>query len=402
MQFSLAANFDEELLNSLRGYPVTEIYGRFSGDRVGGGRARYMTAPVGRSRFEHYVAAVHRQGLAFNYLINAACFGNREFSRAGQRDLTRLLDWLSELKVEVVTVSVPFLLELIKARYPHFRVKVGVYARVTTPQQARHWEALGADSITLESPSANREFARLRAIRSAVQCDLQLLATSNCLLFCPFAPYHTVGLSHASQRRGEIFLDYCLIRCSLLKVAEPINYIRSEWIRPEDLHHYEALGYQSFKLTERGAPSDVLLTRVRAYAARGYEGNLLDLIQPYGYRFAPAETQPRHPWLWEAREFVRPWQVSPLRLLRWRELAQHLGMLHPRTDSPVVIDNRTLDGFLEPLLRQSCAERDCEDCGYCAEVAARAVRIDPDYQQKCLSLGHAVLGDMVTGGMWGQ
>ncbi len=42
MNLSLAANFDRELLERLRGYPVREIYGRFHGDRVGGGRAGFM------------------------------------------------------------------------------------------------------------------------------------------------------------------------------------------------------------------------------------------------------------------------------------------------------------------------------------------------------------------------
>ena len=231
MELSLAANFDEQLLEALRGTPVTEIYGRYADDRGGGGRANYMLAPVKRRRFESYVAAVHGQGMAFNYLINAACFGNREFTRSWQRNVNRLLDWLSEMRVEVITISIPFLLELIKARYPHFRIKVGVYAHIITPQQAQHWEALGADCITVESPSTNREFARLKAIREAVRCDVQLLANSNCLLSCPFARYHALGLSHASQPGRLLYIDYCLLRCSLLRLMEPINYLRSEWIR---------------------------------------------------------------------------------------------------------------------------------------------------------------------------
>ena len=402
MELSLAANFDEHLLDDLAGTPVTEIYGRFAGDGGGGGRANYMLAPVGRRRFESYVAAVHRRGLAFNYLINAACFGNQECTRHWQRNLNRLLDWLSDLDVEVITISIPFVLELIRARYPHFRTKVGVYAHVTTPQQAHHWEALGADCITVESPCTNREFARLRAIRAAVNCDLQLLANSNCLLSCPFAPYHALGLSHASQPGRSLYIDYCLLRCSLLRLAEPANYLRSEWIRPEDLRRYEEMGYHSFKLTERGAPSEVLLTRVRAYAARRYHGNLLDLTQPFGHRAARSQTQPAYPKLWELREFLRPRQASPLRLLRWRELAHEMGMLYPlQRDPPVIVDNRALDGFLDPIAERSCAERDCSACGHCARIAARAVHIDHQYRERCLSLGKAVLDDLVTGGMWG-
>ncbi len=402
MELSLPANFDEELLDQVRDTAVAEVYGRFAGDRGGGGRARFMLAPVGRGRFAQYVAAVHRRGLRFNYLINAACFGNREFTRAGQRDLNRLLDWLTELGVETITVSVPSLLELIKARYPHFRVKIGVYAHITTPQQARHWEDLGADCITVESISANREFGRLRALRRAVHCDLQLLASCGCLQFCPFSYYHAAGLSHASRPGTGLFLDYCVLRCSLLKLADPVNYLRADWIRPEDLALYEELGYSSFKLTERGSPSELLLTRARAYTARHYEGNLLDLVQAYGHRAGPAPTQPRLPRLWEFREFVRPRQVSPGRLLPWRELIKQMGMLFPlQGDPPVHIDNRALDGFLDPMRARSCAERDCGECGHCARTAARAVHVDPEHRARCLALGQAVLGDLNAGVFWG-
>ena len=402
MRLSLAANFDEALLPQLRPYPVTEIFGQLNRDPVGGGRARFMLAPVGRRRFASYVAAVHREDLQFNYLLNAACLGNREFDRGWQRDLRRLLDWLAELGVETVTVSLPFLLETVKRNYPQFRVKVGVFAKISTPQQAAHWERLGADCLTLESFSVNRVFARLRALRAAVACELQLLANSNCLQSCPFSPYHMVGLSHASRPgRGRFFVDYCLLRCSTLKLAEPANYVRSEWIRPEDLHLYEEIGYDSFKLVERGAPSEVLLTRVQAYAARRYDGNLLDLIQPFGYRTVESPGQPKRPRWWELREFLRPWRASPARLWKWRELAKLRGMNYPLQGAPVYLDNRALDGFLEPFLEQGCADRDCEHCGYCAEVAARAVRVDPEHRARCVALGEAILDDMTSGTMWG-
>ncbi len=48
-----------------------------------------------------------------------------------------------------------------------------------------------------------------------------------------------VALSHASQAghpSGGFLLDYCFLRCTRMKLADPVNYIRSDWIRPEDLH----------------------------------------------------------------------------------------------------------------------------------------------------------------------
>jgi collagenase-like PrtC family protease len=64
------------------------------------------------------------------------------------------------LGVRRVTVSTPFLLELVKRRFPEFKVRVGIYAQVDTPRRARFWEDLGADAIVLESFSINRNFSR--------------------------------------------------------------------------------------------------------------------------------------------------------------------------------------------------------------------------------------------------
>ncbi len=79
-----------------------------------------------------------------------------------------------------------------------------------------------------------------------------------------------------------------------------------------------------------------------------------------------------------------------------------MGLAFPgREEPPVVIDNRALDGFLDPLLNVSCAERDCATCGHCARAAAQAVRIEPAYRERCLALGRALLDDLSSGRMWG-
>jgi hypothetical protein len=105
-----------------------------------------------------YIRLLDRHGIAFNYLLNGACFGNREWTRPWQKRVTALLARLGEMGVRRVTVSTPFLLELVKRRFPEFKVRVGIYAQVDTPRRARFWEELGADAITLESFSINRNF----------------------------------------------------------------------------------------------------------------------------------------------------------------------------------------------------------------------------------------------------
>jgi len=401
-RFSVATNFDDGLPGQLQPLGAVELFGKLPHDIVGGGRASYMLTPVSRGKLTAHLREARRHGLAFDYLINTACLGNQEFSAAFHRRLHQLLDWVSELGIEWVTVSLPLLLEIVKARYPRLKVKVGVYALVDTPVRARFWEDLGADCITLVPLTVNRDFPRLRAIREAVRCDLQLLANSTCMKECPIAFYHNLCLSHASQTRGERFMiDYCLLKCSMAKLHEPAQFLMSPWIRPEDLHHYEALGYSVFKILERDAPTEALVERTRAYHERCYDGNLMNIIQPYGYSKARSASQPRRGAFWDYRTFFRPWKADPARLLRWREFAGINGMCRQgEYSAPVAIDNRALDGFLEGLMERNCGNRDCARCRYCHTVARDVVKIDPAYREHCLSLGGEILDDLRSGAMW--
>src|ERR1039458_5011839 len=116
-RFSLAANYDPELVPALAAYPVDEVYGKFPTDGVSGGRPRYLATPLSETDLRNYIRLLDRPGIAFNYLLNGACFGNREWPRPWQKKVTALLAKLGGLGVQRVTVSTPFLLELVKTPF---------------------------------------------------------------------------------------------------------------------------------------------------------------------------------------------------------------------------------------------------------------------------------------------
>ena len=396
-KFSLAANYDPELVPALAPYPVDEVYGKFPTDGVSGGRPRYLATPLSEADLRSYIRLLDRHGIAFNYLLNGACFGNREWTRPWQKRVTALLTKLGELGVRRVTVSTPFLLELVKRRFPEFMVRVGIYAQVDTPRRARFWEDLGADAITLESFSINRNFRRLAAIRQSVRCELQLIANHVCLLNCPLQTYHQNGFAHASDDTSTLFIDYCFLRCSRLRLTDPSQFIKAAWIRPEDLASYEAMGYTTFKLLERGIPSAELLRRVKAYSERRFDGNLAKLLLSYGFK-EPV----RQESLWTLRHFWKPRQVNPLRLKPLLDLARLQGWLSPLPECPIRVDARKIpDNFLDGFRARDCASLDCQACGYCERIAAQAVSISTEYRTEVLKK-YAEMDDiMVTGRLWG-
>ena len=405
MRLCVATNFDPLLVPSLAGFPVVELFGKLREDAVGGGRASYQIAPVSRRRLAAHVREARAAGIGFNYLLNASCLSNRETTRAGQKEIEALAGWLCDIGVASATVSSPYLLRLLKTRFPRLKVRVSVFAGVDRVRKAQMWEEMGADGIVLDSILVNREFRTLEKIRRSVRCDLELLVNNNCLSGCALSPMHMNALSHAGQswhgNRG-FFIDWCFLRCTEMKMRDPVNYIRSEWIRPEDLGVYEAMGYDLFKIAERDLPTSLLAGRVKAYAERRYDGNLLDLVQPYAFRgIGAGDRYYRRGPSWFLRFVLRPGLVNPARMILLKRLADLRGMTRPvEGDPPVVIDNRALDGFIERFREKGCVDADCGECRWCHEFARKAVRVDENARARALAAYDEVFSALDGGGMW--
>jgi len=376
MKFSVATNFQDDFIKKINKKEVYEIFGKLTADFIGGGRSSYILPGVSKEKLQRHVREAHENGLRFNYLLNAACLGNREFTVGGQRKIRQLLDWLGRIEIDSVTITMPYLLELIKKRYPRFKVHISLFADVDNLGSAKYWQELGADLITLYSPSLNRNFEILKKIRQHVKCKLQLIANNSCLCFCPFAIYHRTMNAHASQshdRSGGYNIDYCFLSCKYLKLKDPVNFIRSDWIRPEDVHYYEEVGIDSLKIVDRSRFTDSIALAVDAYTKRKFNGNLADIIPCYR-----TETflKGRKKLLLALKYLLRPLAVNFSLLMKLSRIPVGLN---------VYIDNRALDGFLEFFVQGKCiGQGACESCGYCYKVAEQAVKIDEEYRQQLL------------------
>ncbi len=367
MRLSVACNFDDALLDGLRGQPVYEVFGKVTADAMGGGRPSFYLPQADKARVEHFVRRAHAMGIEFNYLINASCMGNREYTREGQRALRETLDWVSAIGCDSVTVGQIFLLQMIKRCYPTLKVRISSHRFTDSPRKARFWEDHGADCIVLNEVAFGREFAALRAIREAVRCDLSLIVNNSCRTDCAIAGTHATGLSHASQKHAGqdgFPLDYHMLFCLDYRLREPVNFVRANWIRPEDLHHYEALGFDNFKIVERNTPTPELLKRVRAYAGRRFDGNLLELVLPYQYpesAYQSEAARDAYSLRRALKHFFKPKQVNLSKVFKLDRLGRRMGLLYPlRGTSPLYLDNRKLDGFIDHFFKLLiCLHIDC-------------------------------------------
>jgi collagenase-like PrtC family protease len=404
VRFSVACNFDPALVDAIGDHPVYEVFGKLTSDYFGGGRPSFYLPSVDKSRLTNYVELAHRRGMEFNYLLNSSSMNNVEFTTRGQREMRKLLDWLSEAKVDTITVSNLFFLRLIKKQYPHFGVRISSHRETDNARKARFWEDNGADCIVISETTIHREFEVLQAMREAVKVDLSLIVNNWCRQDCAIASNHAVLLSNASRNGSQNFpLDYCSVYCNAYRVEEPVNYLRANWIRPEDLPRYKKIGYTNFKIVERNTPTDLLALRVRAYAAERYDGNLLDLVQNYAYPKSVFKAEDKSYFSLKrmVKYFAKPQQVNMLRFPQIVEFGKTLSMLYPREgDNPVYIDNRALDGFLDRFEGRGCEDLDCEECRYCHNWAEKAVYFEPQWRQKMTGIFDELLDDLHSGSIW--
>lgn len=77
-KFSLAANDDPDLVPALAKYPIDEVDGRFPKDGISSGRPHYTATPLLEADLRSHVRLLGQHGIAFNHLMNGACFGNRD------------------------------------------------------------------------------------------------------------------------------------------------------------------------------------------------------------------------------------------------------------------------------------------------------------------------------------
>lgn len=350
MKLVVPTTFEPEFLEALAEQPVAWLYGSLSQEP--GARAKAWLPEADAEQLEAHIAHAQRLGMSFLYTINAPCSGNREFSAEGQRGLAERLGWLAEAGAAGVIAVNPYVIEMVKRRYPELRVCVSTLANVDDVDKALYYQELGVDTIYLPE-YINRDFKLLKALRRRVRCEMVITANLGCLVHCPLRDYHANFISHASEtlERG-CYVDFSLAKCTQMKATKPVEVMKATWVRPEDVARYESLGFSHFKLAGREQGGEWVLRAVAAYAAHHYPGALNDLIIG-------------------------------------------LESLEPFGQLPVRIDNTRLDGFLEFFEKKDC-RLGCAGCGHCEEWAQRAIVVDGEASHYSEGIGR-ILRRFVSG-----
>jgi collagenase-like PrtC family protease len=340
MKLMLPTNWDPELLPKVAALRPDYLYGSLPSEATL--RSSLMLSTATEDDIERHITAASELGIRLVYVMNATCLGNVEYSDQGRGYLLQRLQWLVDIGAAAVVTANPFVMELVRENFPSLELHISVLASVNDARKAKFFEELGATVIHLD-PQVNRDFRRIKAIRKSVGCRLSLVVNEGCLLSCPIRQYHSNMISHSGESiRGRYYVDYCYYRCSLMKMHDAAEHLRSPWIRPEDLAVYEELGIDLFKVAGRekmeegpSSHTDWIEMVAKAYHTRHCQdvARLLVGIQP-PYTLRGEEPEP---------------------------VAVH-------------IDSAALNGFLRFFQDDHCS-LDCSQCDYCGNWARRAVKI---------------------------
>ena len=269
MRLSIPYNGDLELLHKLKdgNYPVDTIYGKRLQDTIGGGRARYD------------IALTHEMGAKFNYLFNAPCSANTEKEKLDVI-IEEVRDLVENYYIDRVTIANPILLKLLHPHFPDLEYSISTISRVDSLEKVLEYEKMGATEITLDY-NIYRNFPELERIRKNSHIGFQILVNDGYIFNCPWAIYHFQLEGHDSQvayNNPLRYFSYCRFNCKERSANDPTELIKGMWIRPEDLHYYEAIGYDKFKIIDRLKETKWLMNAIDAYMNRSYKGNISDIL----------------------------------------------------------------------------------------------------------------------------
>lgn len=221
-------------------------------------------------------------GVSLDLLLNANCYGDKAVSKSFEKEITGITDRLESegVKPEIVTTTSLFVARTIKKYFPEIEVRASVNMRLGTVQAMKYVSDL-FDSFYIQ-----RDFQRnLPYVENISRwCHengkkICLLANSGCLRFCPGQTFHDNLIAHCVGAAEDRVTDYNPHVCRNLYEGgkNAAEILKSTWVRPEDIHHYEGI-IDVVKLATRqhSYPRSV----VSAYINGKWDGNLLELLEP--------------------------------------------------------------------------------------------------------------------------
>lgn len=265
---------------------IHEVYfswGDFANGRNSQLRQSDLTPWEAQLKQETELRWLASQGIKLNLLFNATCYGKDSQSKAFFTKIGETIQYIQQnMGLTSITTTSPLIAKFIKENFDGIDVRASVNMSIGTIEGMKYVDRY-FDSFYLKR-ELNRDFNSISVLKQ--WCDehgkgLYALANSGCLNNCSAHIFHDNLVSHESEiaamDNGYAFEGVCR---QYLSDEKNIGALldNTNYIRPEDIHHYEGL-FSAMKLATRVSMYPERI--IKAYVEKqSYIGSVLDLLEP--------------------------------------------------------------------------------------------------------------------------
>lgn len=221
-------------------------------------------------------------GIAFNMLFNANCYGKDSQSRAFFNDVGMAMDYIkSNFNLNSITTTSPLIAKFTKNNFSDVEVRASVNMEIGTVE-GMEYLAPYFDSYYVKR-ELNRDINALLNLKNWAEAngkELYGLGNSGCLNHCSAHVFHDNLVAHEDEISK---MDNAYNFSGMCKefLSNPENYSKlidyTNFIRPEDISKYEGI-FKAIKLATRVHRNPVAV--VESYVRAKFSGNILDILEP--------------------------------------------------------------------------------------------------------------------------
>lgn len=237
-----------------------------------------------KERFYEDIDWCRRNGMQLDAIFNANCYGDIAMSSALADHVGEKLREMDKygLFPEHLTTASPFIAAVVRKNFPGIKIRLSVNMYIESTQSLSYMMEL-FDSFYV-SIDNHRDLVYVRKMADWAAKhgkDICIYANSGCLRDCPFRQFHNnmhghnrMGISAAGKE-----YSFSAFRCRTnYERGKFADFLRANWLRPEELPEYESFAYV-VKLATRRHPDPEKI--IRAYATYSYDGDLAKITDPF-------------------------------------------------------------------------------------------------------------------------
>ena len=272
---------------------VSEFYGSIRKHSDVSARPSFRLPDRTLEELEEFVKKANEIGVSVNYTLNSMVPYKSKIELENKKnEFVNLIHYLEKIGVKLVTVANPILLEILKDIKTSLKIEISTCAHIDTLTQIKYYKDMYNISKVCGNVLKNRNFTFLmkaNKLCESIDVTYELMVNEFCGVGGEGYATHCIYrdscyICHAlneTHNDMQLLGNYPMDMCTNSRNIDKSNWLKSQFIRPEDLKVYrDVTGINHFKITGRTASLDYQVKMLNAYMAENFEGDLLELWKP--------------------------------------------------------------------------------------------------------------------------